>query len=264
MINLGCGMRFHPRWLNVDLHPFSSEIQKVDLSRPLPFPQESFSVVYHSNVLEHIRPGQAEGFMQECARICRCGGILRIAVPDLEQICRLYLQKLEDAVRGKRGAKEERAWMLLELLDQMTRETSGGQMGQWLKSLPGSLEKFVFSRIGNEGREFVRQHRISPPHASGLKENWWQSLRKKWVSPRVRTRCQAESIGQFRMAGEVHQWMYDRFSLGEMMEMVGFGDVKVMAHGESRIPGWQGFFLEIGHDGNIHKPDSLIREGIKK
>jgi hypothetical protein len=66
------------------------------------------------------------------------------------------------------------------------------------------------------------------------------------------------------MAGEVHQWMYDRFSLGEMMEMVGFGDVKVMAHGESRIPNWQSFFLEIDRDGNIHKPDSLIMEGVKK
>jgi len=263
-INLGCGQRFHPDWLNADLQPASSEVQSVDLSHFLPYGNGAFSVVYHSNVLEHIRPGRAEDFMRECARICRPGGFLRVAVPDLEQICRLYLAKLEEAIQGKAGAREERAWMLLELIDQMTRETSGGAMGDWLKKMSPSLEEFVFSRIGNEGREFVRQHRRSGLTAKAPDSSWWKRLRQKidstFGSPQKKL---AQAIGAFRLSGEVHHWMYDRFSLKELMESVGFSEIRVMRPGESRIPGWGEFLLEIGPDGSVHKPDSLILEGIK-
>lgn len=263
-INLGCGQRFHPDWLNADLRPASPGVQSVDLSRPLPYPDGAFAVVYHSNVLEHVRPGRAEDFMRECARICRTGGVLRVAVPDLEQICRLYLARLEEAIQGKAGAREERAWMLLELIDQMTRESSGGAMGEWLKKMPPSLETFVFSRIGNEGREFVREHRGSGPAAEAPSNGWWKQLRRKMGrilgSP---TKQLARAIGEFRLSGEVHHWMYDRFSLKELMESVGFSEIRVMRPEESRIPGWGQFLLEIGPDGSVHKPDSLILEGIK-
>lgn len=263
-INLGCGGRFHPDWLNADLQPASPGVQSVDLSGPLPYPDGAFLVVYHSNVLEHIRPGRAMDFMRECARICRTGGALRVAVPDLEQICRLYLAKLEEAIQGKPGAREERAWMLLEMLDQMTRESSGGAMGEWLKRLPASLENFVFSRIGNEGREFVRQHRRMDPAGPALAPGWWKRLRQKikrvLSSPQKKL---ARTIGEFRLSGEVHHWMYDRFSLRELMESVGFSEVRVMRPGESRISGWNEFFLEVGSDGSVHKPDSLIMEGVK-
>ena len=263
-LNLGCGQRFHSEWLNADLQPASSEIQSVDLSRPLPYGKGKFSVVYHSNVLEHIRPVLAVDFMRECARICRTGGILRVAVPDLEQICRLYLLKLEEAIQGKPEAREERAWMLLEMLDQMTREKSGGCMGEMLRNMPSSLENFVFSRIGNEGREFVRAHRSNTSVQKPRKENWWKRTRK-----RVRSICsvgdkQVSLIGKFRLSGEVHHWMYDRFSLMELMSAVGFTDLKVMASGESRVPKWREFHLEIGPDGSVHKPDSLIVEGIRQ
>lgn len=263
-INLGCGQRFHPEWLNADLQPASSAVQSVDLSRALPYPNGAFSVVYHSNVLEHIRPGRAEDFMRECARICRTGGVLRVAVPDLEQICRLYLAKLQEAIRGNSGAREERAWMLLELVDQMTRETSGGMMGDCLKKMPPKLEDFVFSRIGNEGREFVRQQRGLGTTAQLSAPGWWKQLRWRmgriFGSPRNKL---IKAIGEFRLSGEVHHWMYDRFSLKELMESVGFSEIRVMRPGESRISGWGEFLLEIGPDGSVHKPDSLIMEGIK-
>ena len=264
-INLGCGQRFHPEWLNADLQPASSEIQSVDLSRPLPYGNGNFSVVYHSNVLEHIRPILVVDFMRECARICRTGGILRVAVPDLEQICRLYLSKLEEATQGKPGAREERAWMLLEMLDQMTRESSGGAMGDCLKQLPASMENFVFSRIGNEGREFVRQHRGVGPTGKAPAPGWWKQLRQKVAPTLVSQREKlAGSIGEFRLSGEVHHWMYDRFSLKELMEGVGFSEIRVMRPGESRIPSWNAFLLEVATDGSVHKPDSLILEGIRQ
>jgi hypothetical protein len=48
------------------------------------------------------------------------------------------------------------------------------------------------------------------------------------------------------------------------MGSVGFSDLKVMVAGESRIPNWREFYLEVGSDGSVHKPDSLIVEGIRQ
>lgn len=249
-------------WTNADLQPAHPGIHRVDFAGPLPYSSGIFSSVYHSNVLEHLRQEQASFFMQECARICRRGGILRVAVPDLEAICRLYLKKLDEAVLGGPSAREEYHWILLELLDQMTRESSGGQMGKFLEKIPKPVEDFVYSRIGNEAREFVRQHRLfnqNPPSRHGWWKKWQEKAKRLWASDRQR----ALAIGYFRLGGEVHQWMYDRFSLSDLMGRAGFCEIKIMPPGQSQIPGWEGFFLEVGADGSIHKPDSIILEGVK-
>ena len=58
-LNLGCGERFHPEWVNLDLHPTDTSVRGWDLQEGLPFPDGSFDVVYHSHVLEHF--SKAEG-----------------------------------------------------------------------------------------------------------------------------------------------------------------------------------------------------------
>ena len=39
---------------------------------------------------------QGEFFVRECFRVLRPGGLLRLAVPDLEDIARAYLKTLEE------------------------------------------------------------------------------------------------------------------------------------------------------------------------
>ena len=68
--------------------------------------------------------------------------------------------------------------------------------------------------------------------------------------------------GLFRNGGEVHQWMYDRFSLPRVLRRAGFASVGKRLAGESDIPGFAGFELEIIH-GRERKPDSLYVEGRK-
>src|SRR5688500_5234468 len=88
-VNLGCGQRYHTDWTNIDVAPQGPGILKHDLSRNIPLPNESCAVVYHSAVLEHMRRSDALRFLKECWRILSPGGILRVAVPDLEKLCRL-------------------------------------------------------------------------------------------------------------------------------------------------------------------------------
>lgn len=90
-LNLGCGSRCHPDWINIDIKSGAPGVTAHDICHGIPFPDASFDVVYHSNLLEHIRRDDAQFLMHECYRVMKAGGILRVAVPDLEQIGRLLL-----------------------------------------------------------------------------------------------------------------------------------------------------------------------------
>jgi hypothetical protein len=68
--------------------------------------------------------------------------------------------------------------------------------------------------------------------------------------------------GLFRVQGEVHQWMYDRFSLERILRQSGFVSIRKRAAADSDIDGFSGHQLEIV-DGRERKPDSLYMEGRK-
>jgi ubiquinone/menaquinone biosynthesis C-methylase UbiE len=89
-LNLGCGSRFHPTWTNLDAISSNAAVRACDLNKGIPFPDNSFQVVYHSHVLEHFPKDKAFELMQECRRVLETGGVIRVAVPDLEQIVRMY------------------------------------------------------------------------------------------------------------------------------------------------------------------------------
>ena len=62
-INLGCGIRFREGWENVDIVPTSDVVKRVDLRKPFPYEDNSFDIVYHSNVLEHFSLEDGNKFM---------------------------------------------------------------------------------------------------------------------------------------------------------------------------------------------------------
>ena len=51
-------------------------------------------------------------------------------------------------------------------------------------------------------------------------------------------------VGQFRFGGEIHQWMYDRYSLGRLLERVGFKGIVVRTAATSYVPNWAIYKLD--------------------
>ena len=106
LLNLGCGSAFHPDWINIDFHNHGGSVLAYDLRLGIPLPDATVDVVYHSHVLEHFTREGGVTFLTECFRVLRPGGLLRIAVPDLENIVRAYITTLEEVKADAPGAEE--------------------------------------------------------------------------------------------------------------------------------------------------------------
>ena len=160
LLNFGCGGTFHADWVNLDGLPTSPVVVKHDLGKRFPFGDGLFDAVYGSHVLEHFDPDAAVKLLEDCRRILKPGGVIRIVVPDLEGIVRLYSDCLEGALAGNREEQARYEWILLELFDQITRNATGGRMKCFLeRELDGPMARFVAARMGEEG---------NPPALSSL------------------------------------------------------------------------------------------------
>ncbi len=273
-LNLGCGSSYHPSWLNLDLVSSSRFVNVCDLRKAIPFPAESFAVVYHSHLLEHFPMQDAGRLVGECFRVLRPGGILRVVVPDLEAIARNYLLAAERALEGNANAEAEYDWIMLELYDQVVRTSSGGEMGQALARPEVRNNEFVRFRMGTELTE-DRSPRVSLPKGSwpvrirralsfAQLRRWRLALCIRAVALIGGSEAHAAlSEGLFRHSGEVHLWMYDRFSLRRLLVSAGFTEIGLCRADESRIPDFSSYHLDV-IDGRIRKPDSLYMEARKR
>jgi predicted SAM-dependent methyltransferase len=278
-LNLGCGHRFHPEWINIDMVAHDSHVIQHDLSRGIPLPDASCEVVYHAAVLEHIRRVDAPAFLRECWRVLKPGGIIRIGVPDLEHLCHLYLEKLALAVDGDQEAAHDYDWILLELYDQTVREQSGGEMLGYLRQEPLPNEGFVYARIGEEGRNLVQMLRRPasrhPQLSSPRRAPFLHRVRRRIsaLPAVIRNRLlayllgqeglRALAIGRFRLSGEVHQWMYDRYSLTKLLLNTGFDKPILCNAMTSAIPNWLTYNLDTMPESIVLKPDLFFVEATK-
>lgn len=123
-LNLGCGSQVPDGWINVDyalgaklaklpLFPLINARLKLfdlnwnpkillhDLTKRLPWADNSVDAVYSSYTLEHFSKQDGRHFLTECRRVLRVGGIIRILVPDLRHDVLEYMEgrvKADDVV----------------------------------------------------------------------------------------------------------------------------------------------------------------------
>jgi len=239
----------------------------------LPFRDASFDAVYHSHVIEHLTPRDASAFLRECVRVLKPGGAIRVATPDLEAMARTYLDRLDAALKGDPRAEADHHWMELELFDQMVRNRSGGEMLQYLQQTDIVNRKFILSRIGQEAQQFwdpmgpidrpSLRRTISLRKLAQLSTRAWHgfiSMLLYFLAGKKGMSSFREGI--FRNAGEIHRWLYDRFSLAKLLDQAGLVAVKSCSATESGIPDFNTYELDVLH-GTVRKPDSIFMEATK-
>lgn len=262
LLNLGCGARFHSDWVNLDIQPVAPEVKKWDLHGELPFPEKSFDAVYHSHLLEHFSRADGLKLLHSCRRVLRQNGIIRVAVPDLERIARAYLQAMEGCLAGDETWKKRYDWVLLEMYDQANRDAPGGEMMAYARQETLPDRDYVIERIGQEFHGMTSR----PQHGNaGAARGTFAAIRDLLSRKLIRLflgrdGIRAQDIGVFRLSGEVHRCMYDRYSLGRALDEAGFLSPRIVGPAESAIDGWVNFHLDTEPDGRVYKPDSLFME----
>lgn len=77
-VQFGAGGNRLPDWTNHD--------SEVDISKALPYADHSVDMVFAEHVVEHISHIQALAFLDECFRILKVGGAIRLCIPVLERL----------------------------------------------------------------------------------------------------------------------------------------------------------------------------------
>jgi hypothetical protein len=204
--------------------------------------------------------------------------MIRVVVPDLELVARNYLRALDAARAAAPNADANHEWAVIHLLDQMVRHQSGGQMLRYVAQADIPNFDYVVATWGTEARA-VRSRlsksvsRDIRERAHGALHGLARAFRVGRVAGELRVRLSrivlgrreyaALRLGNFRMSGEAHQWMYDSYSLARLLSATGFEHVCLRTAGESRIGGWDAFRLDTEADGSAYRPDSLYMEASK-
>ena len=165
------GALYRREWTNVlfSMQPQpadESEIRYHDVRQPLPFAEKTFDAAYALHIVEHLTPAEAAALVDELYRVLKPGGIVRISTPDLEDICRSYLRQLEECRAERSDLNITRyRWAVLELLDQVVREQSGGLMTP--ASARGDFDpEFARKRFGDVFDEFSPSRPGRPIHGT--------------------------------------------------------------------------------------------------
>ena len=263
-LNIGCGNHYSKYWNNIDL--FSNKyVTYHDLKNTLPYRDRIFDFAYSSHLLEHLSKKDGQQLVSETLRVLKPRGIIRLAVPNLEKICKEYLKYLNKLKHNITETNKRRyEWILLELIDQMTREKPGGMMRELLLHRNIDME-YVESRIGDMFREFFASTNDSNPlqKKKSLFQRFSEKPPKKIMKAIVsKILLRKPNPGE---SGERHKWMYDRISLQIILEVVGFVEFEVKKYNESNIQYWDKYNLDQSsyYKNKPRKPDSIFVEAVK-
>lgn len=89
-VNIGCGSDSAKEFINVDVLKFPNIHYVHDVTNLSMFPNSSVDLLYASHVVEHLPREKLFSTLGEWKRILKSGGILRISVPDLDNLITVY------------------------------------------------------------------------------------------------------------------------------------------------------------------------------
>lgn len=256
-LNLACGDFYidTPEWVNLDWYPHSKSVRKANLLEPLPFPDYYFDIVYSSHFVEHIQKSSIAYFILECHRVLKPGGIIRIVVPDFENIAREYVKNLDS------GKTEEAEFNVIELIDQCVRTKSGGELSSWRarSDISEAMKSYVSYRTGYRYKETNNEPKLRRKHSlQEIPRKAFTKLSNVYIAfiLRLLPKWFLNNHINLTNTGELHRWVYDIHSLGKVLKGAGFTSINRMSATESRISEFPFFPLDIDEK-------SFSRKGIE-
>lgn len=92
------------------------KISYLNLYKRFPYPDNTFTSVFSSHVLEHLFPHQIPAILAEIKRVLVPGGVVRVVVPDLDLYVKRYdpenpEEMLAAIFEHQNGLKNRHQWM---------------------------------------------------------------------------------------------------------------------------------------------------------
>lgn len=264
-LNLACGDFYlkSSDWVNLDWYPHSKYVEKANLLAKLRFEDESFDVIYTSHFIEHIPLQNLNFVLSECFRVLKPEGVIRIVVPDLENIVREYIRNLDNRELDKAEFNS------IELLDQCVRSKSGGNLASWRgrQDLTQELRKYVSHRTGYIYKISTIPG-VTQSKTSHLRFPKITRARIQWAYCKLITKLMpgwfVQNHVNFTNTGELHKWVYDENLLSKHLAATGFRDVTRYSPQTSRIHDFPFVPLDLDENLNVRKgEESMYIEALK-
>lgn len=234
-------------WFSALPYPRTKAWIAHDIRRGLPFADGEFGAAFVPHVIEHVSRDQASALASELHRVLAPGAILRLTTNDLERAAQQYVALV---ARAADSPDPETLlhydWAVFELIDQITRDTTGGEMlkafrrGEYDETQVRERFGAVFSGLA---RPALR------PRADRAPELAYGALR------RLKRRAVG---GDVRRTLESTQWMWDRVSFGRLLTGAGFVEYRLVSAAESSIPGWEEYDFDRTSDGGPTEPSIYV------
>ena len=179
-LNLGCGPEVVSGWDNLDKSPgvllarlprlrkllgrlklissqqvegFPPGVIFADLTKRIPFPDQSVDYIYCGHMIEHLSPSASSAMLDECRRIIKPGGLVRFSTPDLREFVDEYLGAPDDAGNQPADALMVRLGTYVDsdgpLLKRFLVRHSSAFHHQWLYDAASLKAKFVEAGFEN-------------------------------------------------------------------------------------------------------------------
>lgn len=137
-LNLGAGHRWQREGWEVLDH--TTGLTKRSQAWDMPYPDETFDVVFSSGMIEHISHFKIEQTIAEINRILKVGGLVRLQTPDLRILAEAYVKNDKRAMDGFQHRGENK--------DIKTGLSIGHDFMNFLVS--SGLDNFMFSNDFSE------------------------------------------------------------------------------------------------------------------
>ena len=267
--NFGCGPIFSEIGFdNYDYYGIPGKIKKLDLTKPLNIPDDSYKFCYSSHCLEHISYKQVIEFLKEIYRILKPKGIVRIVVPDFESLVKEYifiLKKVKDSKSAKEDDKRNKInlqFIVDLILDDLTKEDIYGLKDQRLAS--GYYDsKYVkeVSSLLNNGEEIIDKEVLRGSKLFLRKLKTFIKTKNKLNI--IKNKIFFSFVKDPRKNGFAHKWIWDEMQLFYVLQDIGFSSIKRHDFNTSDLEDWHKFKLDSNKINQPLHPLSLYIEASK-
>lgn len=102
-LHLGCGKRYLPGFIHVDLDDFPFIDYRHGIDKLPMFKDNSADEIYACHAFEYFDRPTAMKVLKEWKRVLKNGGVVKLALPDFQSITKIYLKYKDLDQRGILG-----------------------------------------------------------------------------------------------------------------------------------------------------------------